>query len=87
MKVTLDKLNRLVIPKALRERFALGPGKELEVLVESDGIRLRPVVPAPVLAEEKGLLICTSEIPTSAWDLTAFIEAERQGRSRHLAGI
>jgi AbrB family looped-hinge helix DNA binding protein len=53
MKLTLDKMNRLVLPKGLRDRFALGPAKELEVLLEADGIRLRPVTAERVLAVEK----------------------------------
>jgi AbrB family looped-hinge helix DNA binding protein len=87
MKLTLDKRNRLVVPKAVRDRFGLSPGKELEVLVEADGIRLRPVGVTPVLAEVNGLLVCLSEISIGAWALAAFIEREREGRSSQLAGV
>jgi DNA-binding transcriptional regulator/RsmH inhibitor MraZ len=31
MKLTLDKMSRLLVPKGLRDRFALKPGDELEV--------------------------------------------------------
>jgi AbrB family looped-hinge helix DNA binding protein len=87
MNLRLDKMNRLVVPKAVRDRFGLSPGKELELLVEPDGIRLRPVSVPPALAEVEGLLVCTSEIPIEAWDLTAFIQKEREGRSRELGGV
>jgi len=87
MKLTLDKMNRLVVPKVVRERFALGPGKELELSIESDGIRLRPVAAPSTLVEKEGLLICSSEVPTSVWDLAGFVESEREGRGRHIAGI
>ena len=87
MILTLDKLSRLVVPKVLRERFALGPGDELEVIVEADGIRLQPVRAARLLAEEKGLLVCTSEVPPAAWELGDFLEQEREARSRQLGGI
>jgi AbrB family looped-hinge helix DNA binding protein len=87
MKLALDKMNRLVLPKKLRDHFALGPGKELEVSVEPDGIRLRPVTSEAVVADKKRLLVCTSEVPKEAWDLRGFIEREREARARHLASI
>jgi AbrB family looped-hinge helix DNA binding protein len=87
MKLTLDKMSRLVVPKPLRDRFALKPGDELEVTIEADSIRLRPVVPSSPLAEENGILVCSSEVPSWAWDLGAFIEGQRDQRSRELGGI
>ena len=87
MKLKLDKMNRLVLPKALRDRFALAPGHELEVSLEADGIRLRPVGAASALREKDGVLTCTSEVPTAAWDLGVFLEQERAGRSRQLGGV
>ena len=87
MKLTLDRMSRLVVPKALRDRFALAPGHELEVLLEADGFRLRPVRATPTLAEKKGLLICTSALPAEAWDLATFIEQERDQRSRQVGGF
>lgn len=87
MKLTLDKMSRLVVPKPLRDRFALKPGDELEVTIEADGIRLRPAFPASPLAEVNGILVCSSELPPSAWDLGAFIEGQRDKRSREIGGI
>ena len=87
MKLTLDKMSRLVVPKPLRDRFALKPGDELEVTIEADGIRLRPALPAPALTEEHGILVCASEVPPSVWDLGVFIEGQRDERSRELGGI
>lgn len=87
MKLTLDKMSRLVVPKAIRDRFALAPGHELEILVESDGFRLRPVHTASALTSKDGLLICTSELPPTAWDVGAFVDKEREQRSRQLGGV
>ena len=58
MHITLDRMSRIVVPKAIRDRFALKPGDDLEITLEADGIRLRPAVPASPLAEEGGLLVC-----------------------------
>ncbi len=87
MKLTLDKMSRMVVPKPLRDRFALKPGDELEVTVEADGIRLRPVVPLTPLAEKSGILICTSELPAAVWDTGDFMESQREQRSRELGGM
>ena len=73
MNITLDRKSRIVVPKAIRERFALKPGDDLEVTVEADGIRLRPAAPAAPLAEEDGFLVCSSSIPPSTYDLGEFI--------------
>ncbi len=87
MTLTLDKMNRLVVPKALRDRLALEPGDELEISLEADSIRLRPVRPAPALTEKDGLLICSSEVPPSAWDLGAFLDQQREHRHREVGGL
>lgn len=87
MRLTLDKMSRLVVPKPLRDRFALAPGHELEVVVEADGFRLCPVHAAPALAAKNGLLVCTSELPPAAWDLGAFLDQERAQRSRQVGGV
>lgn len=87
MTLTLDKMSRLVVPKPLRDRFSLQPGDELEVTIDADGIRLRPVVPVSALAEENGILVCSSEVPPSVWDTGAFIEQQRDLRSRELGNL
>ncbi len=87
MRLTLDKMGRVVVPKTLRDRFALGAGDELEVLPEADGFRLRPARRTPSLAEKDGLVICSSEVTPGAWDLAAFLEQEREQRSREVGGL
>ena len=41
MQITLDRMSRIVVLKAIRDRFALKPGDDLEMTLEPDGIRLR----------------------------------------------
>jgi AbrB family looped-hinge helix DNA binding protein len=41
MQITLDRMSRIVVPKAIRDRFALKPGDELEISVELDAIEPR----------------------------------------------
>ena len=87
MTLTLDKMSRLVVPKVLRDRFSLGPGDELEVTLEADGMLLRPVVPVSPFTEASGILICASEVPATLWDTGDFIEGQRDQRSRELGGM
>jgi AbrB family looped-hinge helix DNA binding protein len=87
MNVMIDKMGRVVVPKPLRDHFALEAGTEMEITVEADGIRLRPITSGPVLAEKDGLLVCTSELPVGAWDLGSFIDEQRNLRSREVGGL
>ncbi len=87
MTLTLDKMGRLVVPKPLRDRFSLKPGDELEVILEADGIRLRPVIPVSPFVEESGILVCASAVPATLWDTGEFIESQRDQRSRELGGM
>ena len=43
MMVTVDRVGRLVIPKAARDRLSLGPDTELDLSLEGNSIRLTPV--------------------------------------------
>ena len=80
-------MNRIVVPKAIRDRFALKPGDDLELTLEPDGIHLRPAVPTSPLTEEGGILVCSSEVPPSAWDVGVFLDAQRTQRSTEIGGL
>ena len=58
MRVTVDRLGRLVIPKSLRVALGIGPNTELELMPDGAGLRLEPVIRAdrPV-GEANGLPI------------------------------
>jgi len=87
MPLALDRMGRIVVPKAIRDRFALKPGDELEITIEPDGVRLRPASPALPLTEESGILVCSSAVPPSAWDVGAFLDAQRDQHSNVTGGI
>ena len=55
--IPIDKAGRVVLPKALRERFRLRPGSLLAVEVKDDHLLLRPIDQEPVLVDEGGWLI------------------------------
>lgn len=45
MRVTIDSVGRVVIPKALRVALGLGPDTELDLVPDGAGLRLEPVRP------------------------------------------
>jgi AbrB family looped-hinge helix DNA binding protein len=55
MRVTIDKVGRLVIPKSLREQAGITPG-EVEINLDGAAIRIESLA-ADELVEEDGLLL------------------------------
>lgn len=65
MRVTVDRVGRIVIPKPLRTALGIGPDTELEIEPDGVGLRLQPVTPGaravlqadglPLLAPVEGL--------------------------------
>jgi AbrB family looped-hinge helix DNA binding protein len=43
MKVSVDRLGRLVIPKALRVALGITPDTQLELIPDGAGLRIEPV--------------------------------------------
>jgi AbrB family looped-hinge helix DNA binding protein len=57
--ITMDNVGRIVLPKALRERFRLKGGAKLRLETVGDHLELRPLedeVP-PQLVKKRGLLV------------------------------
>lgn len=55
--IQIDKVGRVVLPKAVRDRLGLEPGDLLQVLQQPEGVELRPAKPGPRLEEVDGLLV------------------------------
>lgn len=81
MKITIDRAGRVVVPKSLRDRFNLVAGTELEIEATSNGLRLSKIGAAPSLVRKKGILVHHGTARTTL-DITEFIRAERDARSR-----
>jgi AbrB family looped-hinge helix DNA binding protein len=77
--LAVDKAGRLVLPKALRDRFRLHPGSRLEIEVRDDHLRLRPVQQGPAVIDEDGWLVHTGA-PDPEADLTGAVERLRGER-------
>lgn len=83
MNVTIDKLGRIVVPKHLRDRFHLVAGTALELEVEADGIRIRPVHQEPALLRKQGVLIHHGS-ETVELDMAELVNRNRANRDTDL---
>lgn len=61
MRITIDKVGRLVVPKSLRDQAGIGPG-EVEISLDGVAIRIESVA-ADNLVDEDGLLFLPSGGP------------------------
>lgn len=79
---TIDGAGRLVIPKAIRERFGLHPGTSVEIVAEGNRIVIEPASEEAMLVEREGLLIVTSELAGEPGEQSSM----REERLNRLAG-
>lgn len=87
MNITIDRAGRIVVPKALRDRFSLHAGAELEVDAVADGIRLRPLGTEPSLVMKDGFLVHHGPSVTHAIDVADFINQQRENRSTEMTQL
>jgi AbrB family looped-hinge helix DNA binding protein len=86
MKVALDKLGRIVLPKPLRERYGLRAGTDLEVTERAGEFVLRPTPDGPSLVNENGIWVHQG-VPQRAIDILKEIEKDRDEQIRQSGGL
>jgi AbrB family looped-hinge helix DNA binding protein len=86
VKLKLDKLGRVVLPKPLRARYGLRPGTELEIVESAKEFVLRPALTGPSLVEINGILVHQG-VPQGELDIVKAIREDREERLRHLSGM
>lgn len=79
MRVTIDRLGRIVVPKSVRDRYHLTPGTDLELDVDVDRFHLRPAHDEPTLMRKNGILVHHGT-ETVDIDIAAYIGADRERR-------
>lgn len=86
VKLTLDKVGRVVLPKPLRDELELAPGDVLEAESSDQKITLRPIRVTVPLQKERGVWVYRTgqKIPAAAVDDT--IRQIREERSRAALG-
>jgi len=86
MKLRLDKLGRVVLPKGLRARYGLRPGAELEVHEGGEEFALRPALVKPSLVNEHGVWVHQG-VPQREVDFEKALSDDREERLRKLGGM
>jgi AbrB family looped-hinge helix DNA binding protein len=76
MRVAIDKLGRIVVPKPIRELYHLYPGAELELEPEANGMQLSLISPKGTLVRKHGVLVHHGATVVDL-DIAGFINAER----------
>ncbi len=82
-ELTIDGSGRVVLPKALRDKLALGPGDALALETTGDQITLRPVRPVAPLTKEQGVWVFRTGQPLAAEVTDAVLSELRDDRDRH----
>jgi AbrB family looped-hinge helix DNA binding protein len=86
MRLKLDKLGRVVLPKPLRARYGLRAGTELEIVEGAQEFALRPVRSGPSLVEVGGILVHQG-VPKGELDIVNAIREDREERLQHLSDM
>ena len=86
MKVTIDAAGRIVVPKAVRDRFRLIAGSVLELDENPGELVLRPAENKPSMIQRDGFWVYIGEVPAGFnWD--TMIEDDRDERAREILGL
>jgi AbrB family looped-hinge helix DNA binding protein len=86
MRLKLDKLGRVVLPKPLRARYGLRAGTELEIVEGAQEFALRPARSGPSLVEVGGILVHQG-VPKGELDIVNAIREDREERLQHLSDM
>jgi AbrB family looped-hinge helix DNA binding protein len=86
MRLKLDKLGRVVLPKPLRARYGLRAGTELEIVEGAQEFALRPARSGPSLVEVGGILVHQG-VPQGEFDIVNAIREDREERHQHLSDM
>ncbi len=69
MEVSIDKSGRVVVPKMLRERLGLFPGRKLQAQEVSGGLLIQPAEQKPSMIQVDGLWVHQGKPqPDANWD-------------------
>ena len=80
--IQIDKADRVVLPKPLRDQFNFLPGDKLRLSVEGDGLRMEPVNTGGELVRKGSVLVFTGGFTQriSAAKVNEILEKDREER-------
>ncbi len=83
MRTTIDRAGRIIVPKALRERYNLREGTPVELEPGADGIHLKAAQEHASLVRKSGVLVHHGS-ETSSIDVADSVNREREKRARNM---
>lgn len=78
MQATIDKVGRIVLPKALRDRLGLEPGMVVDVSQYGDGLHVTAGSRTARLVQKDGRLVATSNTRIDDEDVFALLDSIRR---------
>jgi AbrB family looped-hinge helix DNA binding protein len=78
MKVTIDSLGRIVVPKPLRDALGLTAGTTVDISRYGAGLQLVPESRAARLVDEAGSLVVTGETSIDDDEVFGLIDTGRR---------
>lgn len=78
VKTTIDRLGRIVVPKALRDALGLTPGSTVDVSRYGAGLQLIPAGRTARLVEVDGALVADSSTPVTDDDVFGLLDSGRR---------
>jgi AbrB family looped-hinge helix DNA binding protein len=86
--IQIDKAGRVVLPKAVRQRFNLLPGDKLRLSADETGIKLEPADPGGKLVRKGSVLVFTGEFsePVTSEMVEQMIAEDRESAASYTGG-
>ena len=85
--IRIDKVGRIVIPKAIRDQLGFKSGDSLDVITSGDEIILRPVRETIPIRKEDGVWVYRSGEPVRNISIRDLIAEVREERMRRIVGF
>jgi AbrB family looped-hinge helix DNA binding protein len=86
MKLRLDKLGRVLLPKPLRARYGLRPGTELEISEGAKEFVIRPARATPSMVNDRGIWVHQGT-PVDEIDFAKALREDREQRLKQQGGM
>jgi AbrB family looped-hinge helix DNA binding protein len=78
VKVSIDSVGRIVVPKPLRDALGLTPGTTVDISRYGAGLQLIPTGRTARLVDESGVLVATGTTEIGDDDVFALLDAGRR---------
>jgi AbrB family looped-hinge helix DNA binding protein len=86
MNLKIDSAGRIILPKAVRDRFRLTAGSVLELEENQGELVLRPKEQTSAVVQRNGRWVYVGEVP-NGFDWDGMVEKDREERAREILGL